>query len=141
MIDEQVEHAPDAATGPPSASGKVSGWRRLLNQNPADLQARRERHRRRPMIVRVGVVAGGGILSVVGLPLLLAPELGLPLLLGGLGLLALEFNWAARLLGHVLGWAAHVQLRFQRLSRLSKALVVVVVLGLIAVAIWVSFLR
>jgi hypothetical protein len=86
-------------------------------------------------------VVGGGILSVAGLLLLWSPDTGLPLLLVGLGLLALEFNWAARLIGRVITWAAYVRMRFQRLSRPKKALVAVVALGLLAFIIWVRFLR
>lgn len=57
----------------------------------------REQHQKRSVFARAGVVVAGGAVSVFAAPLLLAPELGLPLLLFGLRLLALEFDWAARL--------------------------------------------
>ena len=58
----------------------------------------RGRHQQRSIFARIGVVIVGGVVSVVAAPLSLpAPELGLPLLLFGLRLLALEFDWAARL--------------------------------------------
>lgn len=58
----------------------------------------RERHQQRSIFARIGVVIVGGVVSVFAAPLSLpAPELGLPLLLFGLRLLALEFDWAARL--------------------------------------------
>jgi len=69
------------------------------------------------------------------------PEAGLPLLLVALGLLSLEFDWAARLMGQVIAWAAHIRTWFQRLSRPNKALVVMAQLGLIALIIWVVYLR
>jgi hypothetical protein len=142
MIDDTVQNPPMPATGPHSAPGDDSGWRRLLSQTPADLQRRRERHHRRPIIVRGGVVVAGGILSVAGALLLLPfPDVGLPLLLLALGLLSLEFDWAARLMGHVITWAAYARMQFQRLSRLNKALVALVALGLIALITWVLFLR
>ncbi len=51
-----------------------------------------------PVVVRVLTVGLGGLGAVAGLLLLLPfPEFGLPLLVAGLGALALEFDWAARL--------------------------------------------
>jgi putative transmembrane protein PGPGW len=67
------------------------------------LQARRVRHARRSLAYRVAfagagfaVVAGGVILS---LPLVPGP--GIPLIAVGLAMLALEFDWAERLLGRI----------------------------------------
>ncbi len=57
----------------------------------------RERHRERSVFARACVVvAGGTIGAFAGLLAVIAPEFGLPLLLLGLRLLALEFDWAAR---------------------------------------------
>ena len=64
--------------------------------------AQRERHRGRPILVRAGVVVAGGAVSIFAAPLsVVVPELGLPLLLFGLRLLALEFDRAARLYARV----------------------------------------
>ena len=61
------------------------------------LEAARERHRERSILARTLAVAGGGFAGLVGALLVLPlPELGLPLLLTGLRLLALEYEWAAR---------------------------------------------
>ena len=63
----------------------------------ARLEAARERHRERSILARTLAVAGGGFAGLVGAVLVLPlPELGLPLLLTGLRLLALEYEWAAR---------------------------------------------
>jgi hypothetical protein len=63
----------------------------------ARLEAARERHRERSIVARALTVAGGGFAGLVGALLVLpVPELGLPLLLMGLRLLALEYEWAAR---------------------------------------------
>ena len=65
----------------------------------ARLEAARERQRQRPRAARILTVLGGGLVGLVGaalLLLLLVPELGFPLLLVGLRLLALEYEWAAR---------------------------------------------
>jgi hypothetical protein len=69
----------------------------------ARLHAQRERHARRSVAYRVvfaatgfAVVAGGIVLS---LPLVPGP--GIPLIAAGLAMLALEFDWAERLLERV----------------------------------------
>jgi hypothetical protein len=57
----------------------------------------RELHRKRSMFVRVAVAIAGSGVGVLGAILtIVVPELGLPLLLLGLRLLAYEFDWAAR---------------------------------------------
>jgi hypothetical protein len=57
----------------------------------------RARHRDRSVVLRAAVVALGGTIGVfAGLLAVVAPEFGLPLLLLGFRLLALEFDWAAR---------------------------------------------
>ena len=63
----------------------------------ARLEAARARHRQRSRVARIPIVIGGGFLALAGAVLLVPlPELGLPLLLVGLRLLALEYEWAAR---------------------------------------------
>jgi hypothetical protein len=110
MIDEHAQDTTTLPLSPPSGPGKQSRWKRLLSQTPDDFERRRERHQQRPMFVRIGVVALGGILSIPGVPLLvLLPDVGLPLLILGLGLLSLEFAWAARLLGMLIRWTASVR--------------------------------
>ena len=94
----------------------------------------REKHRGRSIFVRAGVVVAGGAVSVFAAPLsVLSPELGLPLLLFGLRLLALEFDWAARLYVRVeklarrlLGWLK---------SKVGIA-VVLLIAAVVAVAVW-----
>ena len=94
----------------------------------------REKHRGRSIFVRAGVVIAGGAVSVLAGPLsVLSPELGLPLLLFGLRLLALEFDWATRLYVRVeklarrlLGWLK---------SKVGIA-VVLLVAAIVAVAVW-----
>ena len=69
----------------------------------------RERHRERSVLARVGVVVAGGTVGAFGGPLaVIAPEFGLPLLLFGLRLLALEFDWAARAYARVARLARRV---------------------------------
>lgn len=103
--------------------------------------AQRERHRGRSIFVRAGVMVAGGAVSVFAVPLLLAPELGLPLLLFGLRLLALEFDWAVRLYVRVEKLARKVLGFFKRLLRSmfkSKRRIAVTVLiwAVVTVAVW-----
>jgi uncharacterized protein (TIGR02611 family) len=73
------------------------------------LRERRARHRQRPLVVRVLVALGGFAALAGGVILLVLPGPGIPLLLAGLGLLALEFSWAERALGRVLRHAGRVK--------------------------------
>ena len=61
------------------------------------LASARERHRNQRRGRRAAVIAGGWVVGAFGLLLVVpVPELGLPLLLVGLRLLALRYDWAAR---------------------------------------------
>ena len=101
----------------------------------ARLHARRERHARRSLAYRVAfaatgfaVVAGGVVLS---LPLVPGP--GIPLVAAGLAMLALEFDWAERLLERIV-------LRIDRLLVSRRALVsaaaVIAMAAALAVLLW-----
>ena len=72
------------------------------------LHARRERHRRRPLAIRALVLLGGLGAFLAGIARLVLPGPGIPLLAVGLGLLALEFEWADRLLSRVVRHAERV---------------------------------
>jgi uncharacterized protein (TIGR02611 family) len=58
------------------------------------LRQRKERHKQRSRLVRVLVAVGGFATVLGGIALLVLPGPGIPLLVVGLGLLALEFDWA-----------------------------------------------
>lgn len=93
----------------------------------ARVSARRERHRSRPLAVRVAAGITGYLLSAVGVLLLLVPEFGLPLLAVGLGLLALEHDWAMR----AQVWAElRIALLRNRLKRHSRALKIGVIVAI-----------
>lgn len=100
----------------------------------------REKHRGRSIFVRAGVVIAGGAISVFAAPLsVVAPELGLPLLLFGLRLLALEFDWAARLYVRVEKFARRVLGGLKRLFKSKRNIAIAVVIGaVVAVATLVS---
>jgi hypothetical protein len=96
-----------------------------------EILARRERHRRRPVVLRAGLVALGFLAGLVALPVVVVlPEAGVPLLIAALGLLALEFDWAAQ----AFAWVVWRWRQFRRwFSARSPAVRVALVAGLVAV--------
>jgi hypothetical protein len=96
----------------------------------------RERHRKRSLFERACVVVAGGTIGVFAGPLAaIAPEFGVPLLLLGLRLLALEFDWAARFYVRVARMARGVGGRLRKLlPRSTPGVVLAVVLAAAVVA-------
>jgi Putative transmembrane protein (PGPGW) len=84
------------------------------------LRERRETHRRRPRAVRLAVSLGGFAMVLGGLALLVLPGPGVPLLLAGLALLALEFRWAEVTLSRALDQAERGARGARALSRRRK---------------------
>ena len=72
---------------------------------------RRARHRQRHLAVRLLVGLGGFAALFGGLALLVLPGPGIPLVIVGLGLLALEFRWAETALAHARRQAKRVRPR------------------------------
>jgi hypothetical protein len=96
----------------------------------------RERHRERSVFVRGGVVVAGGTVSLLACLLaVIAPEFGLPLLLLGLKLLALKFDWAARAYARVARLARTVGGRLRKVLPRSKRSVVLAVAVVVAVVV------
>jgi uncharacterized protein (TIGR02611 family) len=62
------------------------------------LEERRERHLERHRLVRIAVSLFGFLLVLAGIAMLVLPGPGLLTIVLGLGILALEFAWAERLL-------------------------------------------
>jgi hypothetical protein len=95
------------------------------------------------MAVRALALLGGCLLALLGLAFVLwLPELGLPLLIGGLALLALEFEWASRAQAR-LEWAALSLRRWLRgLPVAGKVMSAVLALAVVvAVGGWIFFWR
>lgn len=82
------------------------------------LRERRQRHRERHILIRLLVALGGFAALSGGLALLVLPGPGIPLVIVGLGLLALEFRWAETALVRTLEHARRVQprKRWQRIA-------------------------
>jgi len=68
--------------------------RRLLD----GVRDRRERHLERNRLVRIGIAGFGFVVVLAGVAMLVLPGPGLLVIAIGLGILALEFAWAERLL-------------------------------------------
>lgn len=72
----------------------------------AKLEERRERHKRRPWLVRAGVVVVGALVTLAGVIMTgPVPGPGFLVIPVGLAILALEFVWAERLLEKAVDWA------------------------------------
>jgi hypothetical protein len=98
------------------------------------LRLRRERHRRRPLAVRMLVALGGFATLLGGLALLVLPGPGIPLVVVGLGLLALEFRWAEAALDRVLRHAERMKPTTGR-QRVAGAIAVVAASGAAAASV------
>ena len=101
------------------------------------LRERRARHRERPFVVRVVVALGGFATLLGGIALLVLPGPGIPLVVVGLGLLALEFRWAEAALVRVLRHAGRVRPSTGR-RRVAVGAAMLAALGAAtgAVALW-----
>lgn len=103
----------------------------------ARLRERRRRHRERPVAYRVAVVVTGFVVTLAGCAMLVLPGPALVVIPIGLGMLALEFSWAERLLGRALDRAEVAQRSAARATpaqRIASAAAMVVAVVAFAVA-------
>jgi uncharacterized protein (TIGR02611 family) len=101
------------------------------------LRERKARHKQRHPVHRAGVVALGFLTVLVGIVLSGpgVPGPGIAVILVGLGLLALEFERAERLLERAIIWADMAAIRAEQTSTAQR--VIVGVLAALAVAAFV----
>ena len=103
------------------------------------VRERREKHLERNRIVRVVVAIFGFLVVLAGLAMLVLPGPGLLVIAIGLGILALEFVWAERLLERTVDKmedAADTVKRSSRKQRaLGAALLALAAGGLVAAAV------
>jgi uncharacterized protein (TIGR02611 family) len=106
------------------------------------LREQRERHLGRSRFYRVPFALLGFTVVLIGIAMLVLPGPGLLVIAAGLGMLALEFAWAERVLERTLERMSQTGTRVRRLSRLEKAVSVAAALAglgaLIALALWVD---
>lgn len=97
------------------------------------LRRRKERHRQRNKIYRATVAAIGVLVILGGLALIPLPGPGWLIVAFGVGILALEFDWAERLLERILD---RVEATTEHLSRRQK--IALLVAGVVGVAAWIA---
>jgi uncharacterized protein (TIGR02611 family) len=95
---------------------------RPRSERSEKLQRRRERHLQRPRHYRVAFAIAAFVLVIAGFALIPLPGPGWALVFVGLGMLALEFDWAERLLHRMIAKAESAQRRAAAASPLQKAL-------------------
>jgi uncharacterized protein (TIGR02611 family) len=101
------------------------------------LRERKEHHKQRHILHRIAIVIVGVLIVIAGgvLSLPSVPGPGIAVILIGLGFLALEFDWAERLLERAIIWADRVKDRAEETSTTQR--VVAGLAGALAVAAFV----
>jgi hypothetical protein len=91
----------------------------------------------RPRAIRVGSAAFGIVAALVAVPLVIVlPELGIPLLLLALRLLAVEFDWAAHSYAWVLWRWQQAVAWYHAASTPVRTLVVLALLAVAVALLW-----
>ena len=86
------------------------------------LLARREQHLRRSLAYRIAFAVAGSIVLAAGVVMLVTPGPAFVLIPAGLAMLALEFEWAERLLVRALHEAERARVRARRASLVQRIL-------------------
>jgi uncharacterized protein (TIGR02611 family) len=104
------------------------------------LEAQRDRHRRRPLAVRVLYIVVGFTLLLGGVAMLVLPGPAFLVIPIGLALLSLEFAWAERLLQRALEQGEVAKQKAAETTRTERILTAIAVaLGAGALAVWAVF--
>ncbi len=113
--------------------GSTSRPRRLLE----NLEGRRRRFQQRGVVFRWLFVVVGILVVVAGLAMLVLPGPALVVIPVGLAMLALQFDWAERLLERAVAQAERASAAAAETSPVQKALIgALVVLALGGVGVW-----
>lgn len=103
----------------------------------ARVLAYRQRGRRRPRPVRFALAFLGALLLVASAPLVVVlPEVGVPALLAGLRLLAVEVDWAARAYAWVDWRFSQARAWYHHRSAAARAGIVAGLLALAVALVW-----
>lgn len=99
--------------------------------------ARRATARAKPAPVRIATALAGLVAAVASLPLVVVlPELGIPLLLLALRLLAIEFDWAAHAYAWVIWRWDQSKTWFHNASKPAQAATMLVLVALAVALVW-----
>jgi uncharacterized protein (TIGR02611 family) len=102
------------------------------------VRARQQRHRQRNRVYRVFFAAAGFVVLFAGTVMLVTPGPGIPVIIVGLGMLALEFGWAERWLERLLEKAEAAVEQVAQGSPLQRAALVAI--GVVSVAAYVAII-
>jgi uncharacterized protein (TIGR02611 family) len=104
------------------------------------VRARQQRHRQRNRVYRVAFATAGFVVLLAGVVMLVTPGPGIPVIILGLGMLALEFTWAERWLERLLEKAETAVEQVAQGSPLQRAalvgLGVLAIAGLVAIVVF-----
>ena len=105
------------------------------------LARRREKHLQRSKAYRIGFTVLAFVIFLGGLALVPLPGPGWAVVFVGLGMLALEFEWAEKLMVRILNWLHRTRERAKDASPVQKALMTALVLAgiaafLVAAILW-----
>ena len=100
------------------------------------IRARQEAHRRRSRFIRVPFAVAGFGVMLLGIVMLFTPGPGWALIIFGLGLLALEFDWAERWLERVIHQVERASQQVKHGSPARRAAVLAI--GVLAAAALVA---
>ena len=105
------------------------------------VRAQQERHRQRNRLYRIGFAVLGFLVLTAGVVMLVTPGPGIPVLILGLAMLALEFAWAERWLDRIATKAEQAVDEVTKGSPLRRALVLgaglaVAAFGLALLVFW-----
>ena len=104
------------------------------------LEAQRERHRQRPLVVRVLYIVVGFTLLLGGVAMLVLPGPAFLVIPVGLALLSLEFAWAENLLERALEQGESAKRKAAETTKTQRAFTAIAfVLGAGALLAWALF--
>jgi uncharacterized protein (TIGR02611 family) len=104
------------------------------------LEAQRERHRQRPLVVRVLYIVVGFTLLLGGVAMLVLPGPAFLVIPIGLALLSLEFAWAENLLDRALEQGENAKKKAAETTKTQRAFTAIAfVLGAAALLVWALF--
>jgi len=104
---------------------------------PERMRAQRERHLRRPKVIRVLYVVAGFTLILAGVAMLIAPGPAFVVIPIGLAMLSLEFAWAERLLDKAIEQGEVAKRKAAETTFKQRILTVIAgVLACAAIAAW-----
>jgi uncharacterized protein (TIGR02611 family) len=101
------------------------------------LRERKERHKQRNIFYRAGIVVLGVLIVLAGIVMSGpgVPGPGIATILIGLGFLALEFDWAERMMERVIIWGDQVKDRAEQTSTTQR--IIATLVAALAVAAFV----